>query len=68
MILFNVVFTVLPSKCSQSKGAGLLGFNRLWDVGGRDPVDGLGFAGGVDRDAEDVKCGFDGPDVKPVEG
>jgi len=68
VILFNVVFTVLPSKCSQSKGAGLLGFNRLGDVGGRDPVDGRGFAGGVDSDAEDVKCGFVSPDVKPVEG
>jgi hypothetical protein len=67
VILFNVVFTVLPSKCSQSKGAGLLGLNSIGEAGGRDPVDGRGFDGEA-SEVEDASWGFDGPDGRPVEG
>lgn len=44
MILLRVVLTDLPSKCSQSNGAGLLGFRKirgwgpLWDGRGEGTV------------------------------
>ena len=36
-MLLSVVFTDRPSKCSQSKGAGLLGLNKIGVIGGRGP-------------------------------
>jgi hypothetical protein len=40
-MLLKVVFTDLPSKCSQSKGAGLCGLNKL-GVGREPEVEGRG--------------------------
>jgi len=56
VILLNVVLTDLPSKCSQSKGAGLLGLKSEGDSAGLGPdCDGRGVpdAGGGTKDEDE---------------